>query len=197
MEDTGFHYEDEKGGWESLEIAPTLHPGGLRRTCGELQPGDPGPGFPFPAAGGEQVEPGGGGGAGGRGAVPGRAAGREGARSSVPGRTPSLAALPHAGSRGGSLGKFSLPTPSRKPLPLPSLPCGPNPRVSVDLPQRAQRRAGTHGADRPGCRVQGPRGMGRHGVHGPGFRIEEAEAPGSRSACPERVTRSWSGRGAR
>ena len=82
MEDTGFHYEDEKRGWQSLEIAPTLHRGGLRRTCGELQPWDPGRGFPFPAAGGEQVEPGGGGGAGGWGAVPGRAAGREGARSS-------------------------------------------------------------------------------------------------------------------
>lgn len=54
MEDTGFHYEDEKGGWESLEIAPTLHRGGLRRTCGELQPGDPGRGFPFPAAGGSR-----------------------------------------------------------------------------------------------------------------------------------------------
>ena len=59
-----------------------------------------------------------------------RAGGR--AEQRLAGRTPSLAALPHAGSRGGSLGKFSLPTPSRNPLPLPSLSCGPNPRVSVD-----------------------------------------------------------------
>lgn len=119
----------------------------------------------FPGASGAgQVEPGGGGRGGGRGAV-------AGAEPRRPGRTPSLAVLPLSRSLGRAAGKISLP--ARRPR----LPGSWERRARAHFPGSA-----AHGAD---ARAAGEQGLRGFSGRGSASRIaEETEAQRSKHGAP-------------